>query len=59
MYYIYLRDRICSFKHIQGRLALVFKREMHDYFDSEEEAKAMIESFDPKLKFEIRMIANA
>lgn len=56
MYYIYLRDRICSFKHIQGRLALVFKQSNHDYFHTVEEAVSMIDSFDRKLKFEVKLI---
>lgn len=55
MYYIYLKDRICSFTHIQGRLALVFKQSNHDYFNSIEEAITMIGSFDSKLKFEVRL----
>lgn len=54
MYYIYLRERICSFKHMQGRLALVFKKDNHDCFYTVEEAKTRIDSFNSNLKFEVR-----
>lgn len=53
MYYIYLREKVCSFKHIQGRLALVFKKDNHDYFETIEDAQSMIKEFNSKLEFKV------